>query len=590
MRNTSRRAGDTPLILACVEALRQVPTASMWEYLWSLAWHSALLEHGLPDAVVAAASVDASFKAQFLAIASEIVKVVACTPGRRAISRDRSRAQQLRDDWKENPSLSSLWWGHMERDPFIFGRDDDRVLGIVADLDINVFVRLLEAFDNPYPVAAALTASRAWSFNRWQTLLSIAPVAFDPEGSWNGSTIVPLLLFMGREQLQDRPRQNASETELKAAADEIGSLTGEIAKIVAARADAAPCTARWATWLMRGVMTGLSNAPVPFPTDARSHGYVDVTLIEALAKEIPAENWSPQSSSDAEPWEPWCYRCVLACVSLARSTPIVPAKDFLDEWALSPEDWESKRGQNLRAHASLFETFGNRADAYGTRMLALPLVESSNPEDAWKALWDSTSAIREIIEFGDADAETSESWRGQSEASGLMRLAFGLGLMMMDHLIAPSCPLKYERRSAIKGLLGSLTDAVREMSAIDKLDRNFWSEAMRHLAIRRAIWLTKGRPAPRSAAEVALDETTRPVFADYIRDLTGDLPGLLALIEVASRNGVDPATLKRAFIEAEINLQADVDMAERLLKLDPKRAGFSPAQISSARALLDQAI
>lgn len=600
LANAAVRAGDGEhlgaqedalLILACVEALKQVPTASMWEYLWSLAWHSASLEHGLPQAVVAAASVDASFKSQFLSVASDVVKNASSAPGRRAISRDRSRAQQLRDGWKKSPSLSSLWWGHIEHDPFIFGRDDDRVLGMVADLDLDAFFRMLESFDNPYPIAAALNGARArWSFSRWQALLSGAPVAFDDERRWNGSPIVPLLLFIGREQLQDRPRQNASEGEIREVADEIGNLTDEIAKILAGRADAAPCAERWATWLMRGAMNGLSNETVPYPADARSPGYIDATMIDALVREIPPGDWSAQSSSDSDPWEPWCYRCVLATVAHARATTMPPADEFLEEWVLSPEDWMSERGQRLKAHASLFETFGRRADAYGTRVLALPLVEGSNPEFVWKHLWESTSAVREIIEFGDADSEADGGWHGRSEASGLMRLAFGLGLMMMDHLIAPSRQLPYERRSALKGLLGSLTDAVREMTAIDLLDRRYWIEAARHLAIRRAIWLTTRHAEPSSASEVAFDDSTTPTFADYIRDLTGDLDGLLALIEVALRNGVDPNKLKRTLIEARVNLQTDIDLAERLLKLDPKRAGFSSEQISSARGLLDQAI
>jgi hypothetical protein len=260
--------------------------------------------------------------------------------------------------------------------------------------------------------------------------------------------------------------------------------------------------------------------------------------------------------------------------------------DFLGEWILSPEDWISERGQNLKAHASLFESFGKRPDAYGTRVLALPLAEAASPENVWTALWNSTSVIREIIEFGDADAEQDEGWRGQSEASGLERLAFGLGLMMMDQLITSSQQMQPDRQAALRGLLGSLTDAVREMTAIKQFDRSYWAEAARHLAIRRAIWLVNGHAAAGSVTAAFNDDTT-PTLADYIRDLSGDLEGLFALIEVALRNGVDLATLKRAVIKAGIKLQADVDLAERLLKLDPKRAGFGSEQISSVRALLE---
>ncbi|MHB8390265.1 MAG: hypothetical protein ACYDBH_11885 [Acidobacteriaceae bacterium] len=340
---------------------------------------------------------------------------------------------------------------------------------------------------------------------------------------------------------------------------------------------------------MRSTMAGVTDERLPYPTDARSRSYVDSALIDALSRTIPTADWGAQSSSDAEPWEPWCHRCVLVSVALARATPMPPAEDFLGEWVLGPEDWMSERGLSLKAHASLFETFGKRADAYGTRLLALPLAEHSDPVSAWKRFWESTSTIREVIEFGDADGEQDGEWRGRSEASGLMRFAFGLGLMMMDHAVAPSRQLPYERRAALEGLLCSLTEMVREMAAIDQLDRRYWSEAARHLAIRRAVWLAKRDPEPSRVAEAAFDEGTKPALADYVRDLTGDIEGLLALVEVALRNDVNPETLKRALTDAGIDLLTDIALAERLLKLDAKRAGFSPEQISSARALLGQA-
>jgi hypothetical protein len=188
----SAESFDTRLVQACIEALRRVPTADTWEFLWSLAWHSASLKHGIRSAVVAAAAGDPSFKSSFLSIASDVVKNAANNPGRRAIPRERAHAKRLREDWREKPTLTRLWWSHFERDASVLFRDDDGVLSIVADLDLIAFVELLSLFDNPYPVVAALDAARArWSFSRWQALVSVAPVAFDDDGRWNGSAIPP---------------------------------------------------------------------------------------------------------------------------------------------------------------------------------------------------------------------------------------------------------------------------------------------------------------------------------------------------------------------------------------------------------------
>jgi len=56
--------------LAGVAALRHAPTPEMWEYLWSLAWHSAPLEQFLPEAIIAAAA-EVEFREEFFANRAE---------------------------------------------------------------------------------------------------------------------------------------------------------------------------------------------------------------------------------------------------------------------------------------------------------------------------------------------------------------------------------------------------------------------------------------------------------------------------------------------------------------------------------------
>ena len=260
----------------------------------------------------------------------------------------------------------------------------------------------------------------------------------------------------------------------------------------------------------------------PFPADARSRGYADATLIETLIKEVPLQTWTGPTSHDAELWEPWCSRCVFVQVGLLKNTSMPPVEAFLDEWLLTPEDWDTKPGQSLRMHAGLFDTFGKRADAYGFRLLAVPLAEVPDPCEVWDRFWNMTLALREIVEFRYEGAEPNEEWRGRSEASGLMRVAFGLGLMMIDYIISPSRELQYERPAALRGLLSVLAKAVREMSSIDQFDRGYWSAAMRHLAIRRAVWLSRSHPDPSPSAIAAFEADTKPTLTDFLGELAGD--------------------------------------------------------------------
>ena len=169
---------------------------------------------------------------------------------------------------------------------------------------------------------------------------------------------------------------------------------------------------------MRQMLAGLSNEAKPFPADAQSRGYADAALIAALIREVPLQTWNGPSPEDAEPWELWCSRCVFVQVALVNKTPMPSAEPFLSEWRLTPEDWTSQRGRSLRTRARLFETFSKRADAYGLRLLALLLVEVADPCVMWRRLWDATLTPREIVEFGDADANLNEEWQGRSESLG----------------------------------------------------------------------------------------------------------------------------------------------------------------------------
>ena len=183
--------------------------------------------------------------------------------------------------------------------------------------------------------------------------------------------------------------------------------------------------------------------------------------------------------------------------------------------------WSCHVGQSLRAHAAPFESVVPRADGYGARILALPLVQAADADKTWKEFWNSTATLREIVEFGDPDETTSGGWQGRRDASSLLILQFSIGLMVLDHLISPAGPIGYDRRSAIKGLLPVLDGAVREMLAIDQLGGKFWSEAVRHLAIRRATWLS-GRPGLQNNGDSPpLGPEARPTLADFIGNLGG---------------------------------------------------------------------
>ncbi|MBU2859041.1 hypothetical protein HF290_00960 [Acidithiobacillus ferrooxidans] len=573
------------LALAGIAALRKTPTREMWEYLWSLAWHSAPLETFLPQAVIAA-STETTFRDQFFVIARNIVEVAAQNPGRRAIQREKKTGGNQREHWQRHPQLSALWRGGFEHSFHAVGSDDDHVLSIVAEIDVAEFVRLLALYDYPDPVAHALMwCGASWRFERWKAVASVAPAAFGEQAKWNGSLILPLLLGIARDQFQFGLGHEPTPNQVSEATNDIKSLAAEVAKTIAPRADAVGCMTRWGNWLVRTAIPAVSANPLPHPTDAASQGFIEDALLEALIVKMPADRWSPEPAPDAEPWEPWCQVAAGALIALGRKSSMPSPSEFFDEWHISPDEWPTQPGQSLKLHAIPFEGAGPRADGYGARLLAIPMVEAGRADDLWKQFWDSTDTLREIVEFGDPDETENDGWQGRNEAAKLLMLQFSVGLMMLDHLIEPQRPLEYDRSSAIENLLPCLHEAVREMAATDQLNREFWSEAVRHLAIRRAKWLS-GPTGPNS---VALSAEVKPILADFIRTLAGDTENLLSLAYVARRNGVDSAALAAAFKAAEVDIGTEIAIAEHLFAISPRAIGINAAQINAAREILHDA-
>jgi hypothetical protein len=363
------------LALAGVAALRNTPTRDMWEYLWSLARHSAPLEIFLPQAVIAAAT-EATFRDQFFVIARSVVKEAAQEPGRRAIQREKEVGANLREHWQKHPQLSALWRGNFERSFHAVGRDDDHVLSIVAEIDATEFVQLLALYDFPNPVAHALMWCGApWRFERWRTVASVAPAAFGEHARWNGSLILPLLLAIARDQFQFGLGREPTPDQVSEATNDIKSLAAEVAKTIGPRADALGCMMRWANWLVRTAVSAVSANPIPHPIDAASQGFIEDALIDALIVEMPGDRWNPEPAPDAETWEPWCQLAASALSALARKTSMPSPAEFLDEWHLSADGWPTQRGQRLKLHIIPFEGAGPRADGCGARLLASPMVE-----------------------------------------------------------------------------------------------------------------------------------------------------------------------------------------------------------------------
>ncbi len=561
---------------ACAAVLRGAPSRAVWEYLSGLEYHSSLLEMWLPQVVIAAALDDQEFRAAFLLLAADIVKAAVDNPGRRAFQREKDIAAAFRQDWEERPLLSRLWVPqHLDRALFSIGRDDDGVLLIVAEIDLTAFLALLALYDHPTPVALALSFSPVMrTYDGWHCAVAAAPKAFEASGDWTGSLVFPLLLTLAREELTGVRRGTGEPVTA-----ELKTLAIDIAAAVASRSDAPGAVLRWGAWLVRGLILANPRTDV---IDASIPGFADSILIDALLEApIPIDPAS-DAAEPLEPWEPWCQLGYRGFVSAERALPFTSATPWLAEWRLTPEDWSSRRGLDLKAHAAPFIQAKTAADDYGGRVLALCLKAQGPADEIFLDLWNNAETLRDILEYGDPDEAADGGWQGRSEAGRLLRLQFSVGLAMLDQVVWPQRTIPKDRVGVAARLVALLDDALREMSAIDPHDRKFWSEAARHLAVRRARWLSVD-----SGAEVLpLPDTVRPTLADFISRLKGDTDGLLDLAYVLQRNGTVSERIAAAFDQAEVDLGKELRLVDRLRTLSPRLTSISEEQLKAVKAMV----
>ena len=231
----------------------------------------------------------------------------------------------------------------------------------------------------------------------------------------------------------------------------------------------------------------------------------------------------------------------------------------------------------------MFVTFGKRPDAYGTVLLALPLLETADPGATWSQFWSGCESIRERIEYDDyAITDEGTDRLSSSQARELMQLAFGIGLGVLDQLALSPAEEQVKKMESVEHLFGALLFAVHEMTAIDKFYPTYWRSALQHLVIRRALW--SDDDASRSTTRV-FSEAFKPGLAEVLSRAVGDHELVFLLIDAVLRNGVPASVIAKSVQSVKLDLGEYLAMAERLMTIGDKRLALSKDHIESVDAV-----
>ncbi|MDD4960211.1 MAG: hypothetical protein PHS51_12730 [Gallionella sp.] len=550
---------------ACAKALAQAPSLQTWQKVRTLKSNSWQLEHGLSDAMLLCAEQHTNNEDTYIKLGKEVFAALDNALLKSQFEHNDKEREQFLTAWNENTEkLTEIWWGGQGIcSMYYFFEEESPCFRILALLDSDEFIASISQAKNPALVSAAIWSSGVLGkLSFWSRFTASVPRAFADDGTWDGSVTLPLLLFIARDQLLQASGHihhfGTLDSEVRT---EVGIVIKNIIATLSKRPDALPLFARWSTWLMRQLLTrGIKTAD-----DVRSSSFVDMALIDAIGQALQDKKVLVQSPSDAPAWEVWCYQAVLSSHANSRFIGTPCCKDFLAEWTISLDDWAGERGKRLRERANLMTMMTKEIPGDAAHALAYPIAMFESPVDSWVKLWRDTQSLREMVEFGDADASGSDEYQSRSEASKLLLLVFCIGLAVLDQRVGHCSTSNSPEARDLARLHESLFGAVREMCEVDDTSGlEQWLQALRHLAVRRLIWEEGIESVGKTGRFPVFTSKDQPTFSDYLSAAKNDVMTLRTIVESAWLNESNRQIIMEKLNAASINLSDVIETVKRL--------------------------
>ena len=578
------------MTLACAAALAHTPSLGTWAKVDAFKYNSWQLEHWLSEAMIAYAEVYPSAVDAYANLAKEAFARLENFSLQSRSERTNVERVGAWGSWdKRQDKLEEIWWDLRGWHGFMNYQEELPLFQVFYKLKPDEFIRTISRSANPYLVSALLFVAGICAFSprfsEWKRMIAAAPVAFEHDGKWNGSVLVPLLLVDARNQLlhvrSNLPNLDVTTGDFDEIKQEITKTAELVSGILAERQDAAAIFCRWTSWLMRQIL-GQTEKEI---ADVKSSAFADNAMVDAIGTKL-GNRLLPQSVPDDAPlWEDWCYRCALASFSYDGHIQVPAWEGFGNEWRLSPEDWIGDRGRSLREHARLITTLNKEVPGVAANLLAYPIAQSFSPDEAWIRLWNDSIALREIVEFGDSDSVEDE-YSSRSEAGRLLLLLFSIGLAIFDQISAHSPNNNSPEARSLVNLFKALNSATSEMREIDStLNHDKWLAAFQHLVIRRMIWESTSNNESASTNFQVFKADDKPTISDILIEANGDVIEMVAILQSLLLNAPD-SRLAAELSSASIDVSDIVQSIRGLNGYHSRKYPIDEAQLQKLLALI----
>lgn len=589
--NISHVNDDTPqllMTLACAAVLAREPSLDTWKKVNTFRYHSWELENWLSKAMMAYVETDSSASDAYTKLAKIVFVALDDFSLETLSKRDNEERENSLAYWEQNQGkLEEIWWGLRGGADFMNYQAELAIFNVLYKLNPDEFIDTISKSVNPYLVRSLLfvTGVGAFSpkFSEWKRLINAAPTAFEDDGKWNGSILMPLLLVDARNQLfrvtNNIGFSDITSDEIEAIKQRIISTCSLIVNTLAARQDAVSVFTRWTPWLMRQTLGSAGQELA----DVRSSAFADNSLIEAISGNLKNFRLPQTVPNDAFLWEAWCYRCVLASHAYDGNIELPNWEDFIDEWRLSPEDWNGDKGQSLRNRSSIVISLSKEVPSIAANLLAYPIAQSS--AETWIDLWDGVSVLRDIVEFGDFDIGT-DKYHSRVEAGNLLHFLMSIGLAIFDQVANRTFDECSTEARSLTNLFKALHAATNEMREIDSTFNNDkWLLIVQHLIIRRMIWQSSSKSESSSTKIQVFKVDDTPTISDMLIKEKGNVVEMTAILQSLLLNDSD-STLKSILHSASIDVSDILQSIKKLNDYHQNKYPINEAQLKKLEVLI----
>ena len=242
------------MTVACAASLAQAPALTTWAKVREFTYHSFQLEHWLSEAMMAYTKVFPSSSRAYAKLANDVFSALHNFSLPSMSDRINDERVGAWASWNERTDkLEELWWGLRGWHGFMNYKEELSLFQVFYKLEPDEYIRTISRSSNPYLVSALLFVAGIGAFSprfsEWKRIVASAPTAFEDDGKWNGSVLIPLLLVEARDQLLHTcplSSQDAKASEIEEIKLDIANIADLITSILDKRRDASGLFSRWA--------------------------------------------------------------------------------------------------------------------------------------------------------------------------------------------------------------------------------------------------------------------------------------------------------------------------------------------------------